>query len=208
MSKKVPRPRFVDFNFLTNFDREKRFSQKEGRMAGRKASDFLSLPKDFNLFYDCSKFGDDFTPFFWIWKTITTLIGKNWKRLGNMLSPGTWWTSVPSFMELVQDVRKLSSISRALLKLSFRRRPILCTALYRNPKQVSNFGGAFDQLFLTFFYEIFTEDASLLFPHYRAKRVKNDQKLKIRGGIWAKNLLRRRVEIEKFFVCILFWYIS
>ena len=29
-----------------------------------------------------------------------------------------------------------------------------------------------------FFYEIFTEDASLLFLYYGAKKVKNDQKLK------------------------------
>ena len=41
---------------------------------------------------------------------------------------------------------KLNSISRE--RLNFRRRPSLCTTLYRNLMQASNFGGAFDQLFL------------------------------------------------------------
>ena len=27
--------------------------------------------------YDLSKFSDDFTPFFWLWKTITKSLGKN-----------------------------------------------------------------------------------------------------------------------------------
>ena len=49
-------------------------------------------------------------------------------------------------MEIVQAVKKLNSISREWM--SFRTRPILCTTLYRNPMQASNFGGTFDQLFL------------------------------------------------------------
>ena len=40
--------------------------------------------------------------------------------------------------------------------------PILRTTLYRNLMQASNFGGKFDQLFFWIFYEIFTEDDSLL----------------------------------------------
>ena len=39
-------------------------------------------------------------------------------------------------MEIFQVVKKLNSISRA----RFRRRPVSCTALYRNPIQTSNFG--------------------------------------------------------------------
>ena len=43
----------------------------------------------------------------------------------------------------------------AIDRNSFRRRkeegPILCTPLYRNPMQASNFGGTFDQLFLRIF---------------------------------------------------------
>ena len=52
-------------------------------------------------------------------------------------------------MEIVQAVKKLNSISRE--RLNFRRRPFLCTTLYRNPMQASNFGGTFDQLFLWIF---------------------------------------------------------
>ena len=71
-------------------------------------------------------------------------------------------------MEIVQAVKKLNSISRE--RLNFRRRPILCIALYRNLKQASNFSATFDQLFLRIFYEIFTEDASLLFLYRGAKK--------------------------------------
>ena len=66
-------------------------------------------------------------------------------------------------MKVVQVVKKLNSISRE--RLNFRRRLILCTTLYRNPIQASNFGGTFDQLFLWIFYAIFTQDASLLEKH-------------------------------------------
>ena len=62
------------------------------------------------------------------------------------LEPWTWWTSVPNFIEKVQAIKKLNSISRA--RLNFRRRPFLCTTLYRNLMQTGNFGGTFDQLFL------------------------------------------------------------
>ena len=79
-------------------------------------------------------------------------------------------TSVPNFMEIVQAVKKLNSISRE--RLNFRRRPILCTTLYRNPMQARNFGGTFDQLFLRIFYQIFTEDASLLCLYHGAKKSK------------------------------------
>ena len=74
-----------------------------------------------------------------------------------------------SFIEIVQAI-KLNSISRA--RLNFRRRPILCTTLYRNLMQASNFGGTFDQLFLWIFYEIFTEYASLLLLYHGAKMSK------------------------------------
>ena len=53
-------------------------------------------------------------------------------------------------MEIVQAVKKLNSISRE--RLDFRRRPSLCTTLYSNLMQVSNFGGTFDQLFLRIFF--------------------------------------------------------
>ena len=86
---------------------------------------------------------------------------------------------MPSFIEIVQRVKKLNSISRKWL--NFRRRAILCTTLYRNPMQASNFGGAFDQLFLWIFYEIFTEDASLLLLYHCAKTSKLT-KTQVKGG--------------------------
>ena len=69
--------------------------------------------------------------------------------------------------------KKLNSISRE--RLNFRRRPFLCTTLYRNLTQLRW------HIWPTFpwiFYEIFTEDASLLVLY--CKRVKDDQKRK--GG--------------------------
>ena len=51
---------------------------------------------------------------------------------------------------------KLNSIWRA--RMNFLRWPILCTALYRNPIQASNFSGTFDQLCLGIFQAVFTQD--------------------------------------------------
>ena len=70
-------PHSVEFNFFNNCDRQKRFSQNERRRAGlqKVASDFLIFA--LGLSYDLSKFSDDFTPFFRLWKTITKSLGKN-----------------------------------------------------------------------------------------------------------------------------------
>ena len=63
-------PRSAEFNFFTNCDRQKRFSQNERRRADLQivASDFLIFA--WGLSYGLSKFSDDFTPFFRLWKTI------------------------------------------------------------------------------------------------------------------------------------------
>ena len=66
--------------------------------------------------------------------------------------------------------KKLNSISWA--RLNFRRRPILCTTLYRNLMQASNFSSTFDQLCLRIFYEIFTADASQRLLYHGAKQSK------------------------------------
>ena len=70
-------PRSVEFNFFNNCDRQKRFSQNERRRADLQnvASDFLIFAQ--GLSYDLSKFSDDFTPFFRLWKTITKYLEKN-----------------------------------------------------------------------------------------------------------------------------------
>ena len=70
-------PRSVEFHFFINCDRLKQFSQNERRRADLQnlASDFLIFALGFS--YDLSKFSDDFTPFFRLWKTITKSLGKN-----------------------------------------------------------------------------------------------------------------------------------
>ena len=86
---------------------------------------------------------------------------------------------MPSFRKIVQAVKKLNSISRE--RLNFRRRPILCTTLYRNLMQAPNFGGTFDQLFLWIFSWNFHRRCLSTFSIPWCKKVKNDQKLKSRG---------------------------
>ena len=67
-------------------------------------------------------------------------------------------------------------------RLNFRRRPILCTTLYRNLMQAPNFGGIFDQLFLWIFSWNFHRKCLSTFSIPWCKKVKNDQKLKSRGS--------------------------
>ena len=74
----------------------------------------------------------------------------------------------------------LNSISRA--RLNFRRLPILCTTLYRNPTQASNFGSAFDQHFLRNFLWNFHRRSLYSCSIPWCKNVENDQKLKSRGS--------------------------
>ena len=49
--------------------------KEEGQIYKTHASDFLIFA--WGLSYDLSKFGDDFIPFFRLWKTITKSLGKN-----------------------------------------------------------------------------------------------------------------------------------
>ena len=51
--------------------------------------------------------------------------------------------------------------------------------------QASNFGGTFDQLFFGIFYEIFTEDASLLLLYHGAKKSKMTKNSNQGGGVLA-----------------------
>ena len=66
--------------------------------------------------------------------------------------------------------------------MNYRRRPFLCTTLYRNPMQASNFGGTFDQLFLWISLWNFHRRCVSTCSIPWCKKVKNDQKLKSRGG--------------------------
>ena len=91
-------------------------------------------------------------------------------------------------MEIVQAVKKLKSISRE--RLNFRRRPIFCTTLYRNPMQARNFGGTFDQLFLRIFLSIFHRRCLSTFSIPWCKKVKNDQNSNQGGGPALRLFLR------------------
>ena len=162
-------PRSIKFNLLTNHHRQKRFSQNERRKADLQkfASEFLIFAP--GLSYDLSKFSDNFSVFFFLLrKTKAKSVGKNKKSEAIVCGHEHAEQVCQVFMKIFQAIKKLNSVSRA--RLNFWRWPILCTTLYRNPIQASNFGGAFDQLFLWNFYALFTEDASLLLLAYGAKK--------------------------------------
>ena len=57
-------------------------------------------------------------------------------------------------------------------RLNFRRRAFLCTTLYRNLMQASNFGGTFDQLFLWIFLWTFHRRCLSTFLYHGAKKSK------------------------------------
>ena len=101
-----------------------------------------------------------------------------------MLQPGACWTSVPIFMEILQAVKMWNSISRE--RLSFRRRPILCTTLYRNPIQANNFGGTFDNIFLWIFVCNFHTRCLSTFSIPWCKKVKMTKNSNEGGGSPAK----------------------
>ena len=96
------------------------------------------------------------------------------------MKPRTWWTSVPSFIKIVQAVKKLNSISRE--RLNFRRRPVLCTTLYRNLMQASNFGGTFDQLFLLNFFMNFSQKMPLYVFYTMVQKSQKWPKTPNQGG--------------------------
>ena len=73
--------------------------------------------------------------------------------------------------------------------IELRRQPILCTTLFRNFMQASNFGGTFDQLSFEFVNEIFTEDASLLLLYHGAKKSKMTKNSN-QGGVLPKAYFR------------------
>ena len=84
-------------------------------------------------------------------------------------------------MEIVHEVVKLNSISWAWL--NFRRRPVLCTTLYRNPMQSRKFDGTsskFDRLFLKFPLCEFHRRYLSPFCIPWCKKVKNDKKSNIK----------------------------
>ena len=81
--------------------------------------------------------------------------------------------------------KKVKSISWA--RLNFRRRPFLCTTLYRNLMQASNFGGTFDQFFLwTFLWNFHRRCLSSVFIPW-CKKSQKSPKTQIKGGSCLKH---------------------
>ena len=99
-------------------------------------------------------------------------------------------------MEIVQAVKKLNSILRE--RLNFRRRPILCTSLYRNPMQASIFGGTFDQLFLWIFFIKLSQKMSLYLFYTMVQKSQKWPKTQIKGRGSCLKEARNEVENASF----------
>ena len=101
---------------------------------------------------------------------------------------------MPSFIKIVQTIKKLNSISRA--RLNFRRRPFcvqLCIeTLCKRATSVAHL----TNFSFEFFNEIFTEDASLFFLYHGAKKLKMTKNSNQRGS-------SLKAEGEEFNVLIL-----
>ena len=82
-------------------------------------------------------------------------------------------------MEIVQRVKKVKFNLASAIELS---ETVLCTTLYKNPMQVSNFDGAFDQLFLWIYLRNFHGRCLSTLSIPWCKKVKNDQNLNQGGG--------------------------
>ena len=118
-----------------------------------------------------------------------------WRGAGELVFT-TMMYKCAKFDKDIPSVKKLNLISQA--RLNFRRRPILCTTLYRNLTQASNFGDTFDQLFLSSVLRNFHRRclSTSSVPWY--KKVKNDQKLKStgRGPALSVSLLENRTTVK------------
>ena len=144
--EKLRAPRSIEFNFYIDCDRHKRFSQNE-----RWRADVQKLASAFLIFacrlsYDISKFSDDFTPFFRLWKTITMSPGKNLKNLSQILVAMNMMNKFAKFQKDSPSDKKVKFTLPSAIKPS--ETAVLCTTLYINLMQEGNFGGTVDQLFL------------------------------------------------------------
>ena len=59
----------------------------------------------------------------------------------------------------------------------------VCTTLYRNLMQASNFGGTFDQLFLWIFFMKFSQKMPLYFIYTMVQKSQKWPKTQIKGGV-------------------------
>ena len=118
------------------------------------------------------------------------------------MQPWASWTSVPNFMDIVQAVNMLNSISRA--RLNFRRRPILYTTLYRwfdlhYPAALSKetlckqttLVAHLTNFSFEFFCAIFTQDTPLRFLYHGAKSKKMTKNSNQGGGGFIMTCTKR-----------------
>ena len=89
-------------------------------------------------------------------------------------------------------------------RLNFRRRPILCTTLYRNLMRASNFGGTFDQLFLWICSWNFHRRCLSTFSIPRCKKSQKWPKTQIKGGPALKTIC----SFERELVCFDVYQVS
>ena len=177
-------PRSVEVNFFINCDRHKRFSQNERRKADLQnaASDFLIFAQ--GLSYDLSKLGDDFTPFFRLWKTITKCLDQQLNNLRQRFVAMNMMNKCAKFHKDSPSGKKVKfNLARAIeLSETFGRFGVqLCIeTLCKRTTSVAHL----TNFSFEFVYEIFNFQRRCLsissIPW--CKKVKNDQKLKSRGG--------------------------
>ena len=94
-------------------------------------------------------------------------------------------------MNMMNKCAKFHKDSPSDKKVKFNLPSVIELSKTANLMQASNFGGTFGQLFLCIFYEIFTEDASLLFLYHGAKKSKMTKSWSQRGvllrGVWREH---------------------
>ena len=97
-------------------------------------------------------------------------------------------------MEIVQAVKKLKFNLASATELS--EMTVLCTILYRNLMQASNFGDILTNFSFEFFYAIFTQDAPLLFLYPGAKKSKMTKNSNQEEGGGGPALTQAALELQ------------
>ena len=87
--------------------------------------------------------------------------------------------------KLVQAVKKVKFNLARAIELS--ETAVLCTTLYRNLMQASNFGGTFGQLFLWIFMK-FSQKMPLYFVYTMVQKSQKWPKTQIKGGVLHRAL--------------------
>ena len=86
---------------------------------------------------------------------------------------------MPSLIKIVQAIKKLNSISRA--RWNFRRRPILCTTLYRNLMQSEQLWWHMWPIFSLNFFMKFSQRMPLYFFYTMVQKSQKWPKTQIKG---------------------------